>query len=658
MSAPPTYSQAPLLDAAARERDRRAARRASLSAGQLVLVSAGAAQRLGLDPGDRLAHVLSCSGATRKIRTTHGAKEVEAQLGDLSPSAQPGDTLRSGDLVLYLDAGTADADPRVYAATARATDGDYPGGGLVATTEQPAATLPAAAWDRAESRVVDLGETCAIRGVDAAGTVGPGLAAADAARAVRPLEPGALRGGVASAKVGGRESVAVDFIGGATLWVWRDLLRPSFVLGVDPEDPLSDARGEWAGAALLAATRPDATPTTLAHKVSPDAHPPAAAAAALSARASRAAALPSAPTPALPEGTAMPALSAAATAALSARTSDYQPGAIVRVPAGYDDRLAGVMSEFKGLGGCRQTSLASDILAEVSDLMPGLYEVIEVRELKYKDGTAAVLVLRSEDGEGADSDELHCLAGLVELRGGALVPSAGGGALATAKRGAKGLAAAAVDAGKRGASTLGRVAAAEGRRKMGKAAKELGGDTVLGAHNAVKEGIAGLLGAFGLEKFAPAAKLGIDLAATSGARMLGEALQESSPGVARVLLTTSEIIEDKQAQATAQAARAAIAPLTGALRSSFGEAVGRALAPALNTIGALPAPSEDPEEGDEDEVEEVEAPKPARGRKAAAAKPAAKAAPRARKPKAAATTPAPAELEDADDEGSDDDAAA
>jgi hypothetical protein len=177
---------------------------------------------------------------------------------------------------------------------------------------------------------------------------------------------------------------------------------------------------------------------------------------------------------------------------------------------------------------------------------------------------------------------------------------------------------------------------AEGKRKALLAAEELGGDTVLEVHNTIKDGVGGLLRMFGLERFEGAAKLGIDLAATSGARMLGEAIAESNPGVAGTLQTVSTIIERKQAQRTAADVRAAIAPLTGAVRASFGEAVGRALAPALNTVGALPAPAEEP--AAEPEVVEV-APK---ARKSGSAKPRAAGG---RKAKDAPTPKAPEVVE-------------
>lgn len=641
MSPPTTYTQTPLIEAAARERARRAARRASLLPGQLVLLTAAAASRLGAAPGERLAFVEGGSGATRRVETTHDHKIGDVSAGDLAACAQPGDVLSSGAQVIFFDGGSVEAEPRVFAVGMTAADGDMPIGAFHSPTAAPSSTwTPASKWDTIAPSVVDLGsETCAIRGVGADGTVGPGLLARDAAAAVRPLEPGVVRRSVRSAKVDGREAALVDFLGGATLWVWRDLLRPSYTLGL-PGSQLCDARGDYISDSAIDALRPDKPAPT------PAAPAPVAApgqAAALSSRAARAAALPSttsAPSaPALPEGTtamtSTPALSAPAQICLAVRSADFQPGAIVRVGDSYDEALPSIMEEFKSqLGGCRQTSLAADLLAEADEVMPGLYEVVEVRELRFRDGKVPVLLLQKDEG-GGDSDELHVLAGLVELRGGALV-AAGGGALVEASKGGRGLVAAAADGAKGLARRGGQIAMAEGKRKALLAAEELGGDTVLEVHNTIKDGVGGLLRMFGLERFEGAAKLGIDLAATSGVRMLGEAIAESNPGVAGTLRTVSTIIERKQAQRTAADVRAAIAPLTGAVRSSFGEAVGRALAPALHTAGALPAPAEEP--AAEPEVVEV-APK---ARKSGSAKPRAAGG---RKAKDAPTPKAPEVVE-------------
>ena len=639
MSPPTIYTQTPLIEAAARERARRAARRASLSPGQLVLLTAAAAARLGVAPGECLAFVEGGSGATRRVETTHDHKIGDVSAGDLAACAQPGDVLSSGAQVIFFDGGSVEAEPRVFAVGMTAADGDMPIGAFHSPTAAPSSTwTPASKWDTIAPSVVDLGsETCAIRGVGADGTVGPGLLARDAAAAVRPLEPGVVRRSVRSAKVDGREAALVDFLGGATLWVWRDLLRPSYTLGL-PGSQLCDARGDYISDSAIDALRPD--------KPAPAPAAPTAApgqAAALSSRAARAAALPSttsAPSaPALPEGTtamtSTPVLSAPAQICLAVRSADFQPGAIVRVGDSYDEALPSIMEEFKSqLGGCRQTSLAADLLAEADEVMPGLYEVVEVRELRFRDGKVPVLLLQKDEG-GGDSDELHVLAGLVELRGGALV-AAGGGALVEASKGGRGLVAAAADGAKGLARRGGQIAMAEGKRKALLAAEELGGDTVLEVHNTIKDGVGGLLRMFGLERFEGAAKLGIDLAATSGARMLGEAIAESNPGVAGTLRTVSTIIERKQAQRTAADVRAAIAPLTGAVRSSFGEAVGRALAPALHTAGALPAPAEEP--AAEPEVVEV-APK---ARKSGSAKPRAASG---RKAKDAPTPKAPEVVE-------------
>ena len=107
-------------------------------------------------------------------------------------------------------------------------------------------------------------------------------------------------------------------------------------------------------------------------------------------------------------------------------------------------------------------------------------------------------------------------------------------------------------------------------------------------------------------------------------------------------MAVSETIEDKQAQRTAGAVRAALAPAVEAIREGFGQAAGRMLAPALQTIGALPAA---PDEDDDGEAEDAEEVKPA---KKAARKPKAKTA---RKPKAA--KPSTDDAADSDDDTAD-----
>jgi len=116
MSPPTTYTQTPLIEAAARERARRAARRASLSPGQLVLLTAAAAARLGAAPGERLAFVEGGSGATRRVETTH-----ERKIGDVSASdevrrraQQAGELERAVAEALGVAPPSVEKDPIAY----------------------------------------------------------------------------------------------------------------------------------------------------------------------------------------------------------------------------------------------------------------------------------------------------------------------------------------------------------------------------------------------------------------------------------------------------------------------------------------------------------------------------------------------------------------
>jgi hypothetical protein len=126
MSPPTTYTQTPLIEAAARERARRAARRASLSPGQLVLLTAAAAARLGAAPGECLAFVEGGSGATRRVETMYECKIGDVSASDLAACAQPGDVLSSGAQVIFFDGGSVEAEPRVFAVGTSAADGDMP----------------------------------------------------------------------------------------------------------------------------------------------------------------------------------------------------------------------------------------------------------------------------------------------------------------------------------------------------------------------------------------------------------------------------------------------------------------------------------------------------------------------------------------------------
>lgn len=654
----PTYSQAPLLQAAAAERARRAARRDRVDVGQMVLLSSDAARRVGVEPHDRFAHVAAGVAVDRRVVTLHG-KTVEVKRADYVVSAQPGDRLAEGGLVIAVDPGGADRDPALLVAgSAQAEAGcDLPS----VSYKEPGSSLaarPLVTFSPVRPATEsDLGESCALRGCDASGEVGPSLAAVAAAEAVGPLEPGVVRAGVTPAKIGGREAVLVDFLGGLSAWVWRDLLAPSVAVGVEG-DPLCDARGRLAGADLVERCRPGAAPLTQPAEPA-TLSPVNPAAVALQARAARPA-LPggridstvtAGAAPALPEGTITMSLSAAAQTCLSADPSHYSEGGVVRIGRTYQADLPGVLGEFKAhLGACRNVSLASDVSSEAADAIPGLYEVVEVRTLRYERGSAVVLRVQSDDPDGG-GDELHVLAGLVEVKGGALAPAAatGGGVLATASKGAKGLVAAATSGAKTVARKTGQVAVAEGKRKALKAAKELGGDTVLDVHEGVKTVTSKLLSAFGLDKFIPAANIAADLAATSGARMLGEALQETSPKLATALVTIGETIEDKQAQRTAGAVRAALAPAVDAIKEGFGQAAGRMLAPALQSIGALPAPADDGGEEPEDDEDAAEETPPA--------KPAKKTAKKAGKKPAKKSKPAPAPEPAEDDTETDADAA-
>lgn len=647
-----TRSQGPLVDAALAEQRRRAERRRSLGTGQMVALSTDAAAAHGVQPHDRLAHVTAARGNLRDILTLQGTAATVA-LEELRAAAQPGDRV-DGGLVIAVDVDP-DGSPRalVSSAAPAGPGTDLPG---VSYAPHAVAVLPvgsSAPFDVvAPHTVADLGESCALRGCDSSGGIGPGLCPRDGA--VRQREPGTIRAGVASAKVGDRATVLVDFLGGATLWVWRDLLCPAPVIGL-PDDPLCDARGVWAPLDLVERCRPGAEPLTQG-PASATLAPVDPAAAALQARAAR---------PALsggrtdsPSAGAPPALSAGDTtmsttlapspalvAAIEAASAPAPVGSIVKIAAAYRDYLPALLKDIEAhYGVCRNISLASDVTAECSDAIPGLYEVIEVRTLRYAKGSVAVLKIQTEDPDGT-GDELHVLQGIgIEVKGGALAPAVGaGGALATASRGAKGLVSAATSGAKSVARKTGQIAVAEGKRKAAKAAKEFGGDTVFDVYEGVKGAAAQFMEAFGLERFIPAMHVAADVAATSGAHMLGEALQETSPKLASVLVAVSETIEDKQAQRTAAGVRAALAPAVEAIREGFGQAAGRMLAPALQTLGALPAPAD---EDDSDEAGDAEEAKPAK--KSAARKPKAKAA---RKPKAA--KPAADDVADSDDDAAD-----
>ena len=647
-----TRSQGPLVDAALAEQRRRAERRRSLGTGQMVALSTDAAAAHGVQPHDRIAHVTATRGNLRDILTLQGATATVA-LEEIRAAAQPGDRV-DGGLVIAVDVDPDGAPRALVSSAAPAGPGtDLPG---VSYAPHAVAVLPvgsSAPFDVvAPHYVADLGEACALRGCDSSGGIGPGLCPRDGA--VRQREPGTIRAGVASAKVGDRTAVLVDFLGGATLWVWRDLLCPAPVIGL-PDDPLCDARGVWAPLDLAERCRPGAEPLT---------QPPASAtltpvdpaAAALQARAARPAlsggrtdsSSAGAP-PALPEGssdmsTATLAPSPALVAAIEAAASPAPVDSVIKISPAYRDHVPALLKELEvHYGACRSVSLASEVAAECADAIPGLYEVVEVRSLRYAKGAVTVLKIQTEDPDGT-GDEFHVIQGIgIEVKGGAIVPAAGAsGALATASRGAKGLVSAATSGAKSVAKRTGQIAVAEGKRKALKAAKELGGDTVLDVYEGVKGDVGKFMEAFGLERFIPAMHVAADVAATSGARMLGEALQETSPKLATALVAVSETIEDKQAQRTAGAVRAALAPAVEAIREGFGQAAGRMLAPALQTIGALPAA---PDEDDDGEAEDAEEVKPA---KKAARKPKAKTA---RKPKAA--KPSTDDAADSDDDTAD-----
>ena len=410
---------------------------------------------------------------------------------------------------------------------------------------------------------------------------------------------------------GSDDAVLCDFLGGATLWIWRSVLVDNNILKI----PWWDSPSHGRHPALEKIYRPSQ---------------------ALSLTAAQRAALANdrhAPSLALPPITGTVALPASTESPMNAKLFDLfhpQRGTLVVVNDKYRDHAVHLVSHLRGIVDEDTLSDVADDLSVInSDADTTLVGAYEVREcfnldLGVKDGDLTLARCRAAGTSGRARHTLvlgfltvpNQLATLEQpralARAGQVVARGAKGSLVAAKD-------AVVDAGK---------------RKLGTGAKVLAEGSLVSGHEAVRRGAGAAIGMLTGRDPAtvadnPLFQQAFNEASTGGMRFAAGLIERFAPGTAKVVRGAADSLEEGIDRKQATKVLDAAAPMVGRGLQALAQAAVNKFLPALTapaTAGALTpgpasaAPTSSPSDEDDDSEDVAPAPKPRR-RKPRATKP-------------------------------------
>ena len=413
-----------------------------------------------------------------------------------------------------------------------------------------------------------------------------------------------------SPMVGSDDAVLCDFLGGATLWIWRSVLVDNNILKI----PWWDSPSHGRHPALEKIYRPSQV---------------------LSLTAAQRAALANdrhAPSLALPPITGTVALPASTESPMNAKLFDLfhpQRGTLVVVNDKYRDHAVQLVARLRNSLGEDIDDVSEDLeIIEGSSESPvGAYEVRACLNLEIE--SQGNLTLAHCRAAGSSGRARHMLVlGLLQVPNQLAVqeqPRALARAGQAVARGAKGSLVAAKDA-----------VVDAGKRKLGTGAKVLAEGSLVSGHEAVRRGAGAAIGMLTGRDPAtvadnPLFQQAFNEASTGGMRFAAGLIERFAPGTAKVVRGAADSLEEGIDRKQATKVLDAAAPMVGRGLQALAQAAVNKFLPALTapaTAGALTpgpasaAPTSSPSDEDDD-GEDVAPPKPRRRK------------PRVSKPKAA-----------------------
>lgn len=440
-------------------------------------------------------------------------------------------------------------------------------------------------------------------------TIGPDLSVPDFSHVASCAEPCRVRkdaaGRIIDDHVAGRRAILCDFLGGATLWIWAEVLVqcPHTVQWND--SPSAGRHPETAK--ILAPSEhvlPDAvkTPPTDAPTL-----PASTAAAALPASL----VTDPAPTSALGAGlyTPPPLEIDMNTNAKIIHNLTSSPklarGTIVIIDEGYRGRAEEAISALRtrfSETDLESTDALEDIETihnETGDAILGAWEVRRSDDVELPDGSTFAKVTCVSAG-GSSHDRHDFFAALVRVAaGGALaLPASTDGAVA---RVAKSVGGKALDVAKDAFVGVKDMAVDEGKRKALAFAQVASQDTLVAGHEAVRRTVlaagAGFMGADNPQAAATNAALaqGFDMLSIGAGKLLARALAKHAPGTAQVIDAATESLQQGIDRKQAHGVLDQVMPVVGGGLKALAQAAVTRMMPALPAAPAvaLPAPAAD-----------------------------------------------------------------
>lgn len=556
--------------------------------------------------GEEIVRVTEVRGSSRVVQAMFNCATAVAAEGQVKPCLMAGDVvMSSGGPVVVLNPRTPEpgTPPTAWGVSPRwGVDG--------ATPDEPS-TIKVAVRDQLQqegratsghdaviaSRVFTHCERgMAVRGVLEKIGIGPDLGWNDFLKVAQFAEPCAPRpdttGGIITDVVDGKKAVLCDFIGGATLWIWAEVLV-EFPLVLQWADSPSHGRHPETKKIRRPSASRGISPTT-------------AMGAAVDAQRSTATALPESPPLALPTNTKeiMSNTNEQIIASLCA-AGKLTRGTVIIVDDTYRPRMEAAAAAIQ-VQWSRQLLDDSDTLDDLSDIfnestVSGAYEVRKPYEIELPDGRTIAAVVCTVAGQ-AGGDRFNFFVALTRVAGGqvALPDRTGDGVVA---RAVKGAGSKALDVAKDAFVGAKDMVIDEGKRKALALAQVASQDTLVTGHEAVRRTVlalgAGLMGAENPEAAATNGALaqGFDMATIAGGKFVARLLAKHAPGTSKMIDAATDTLQQGIDQKQAKSVLDQAMPLIGGGLKALGQAAAQRFLPALAApapAAALPSPATTP----------------------------------------------------------------
>ena len=519
--------------------------------------------------GEEIVRVTEVRGSSRVVQAMFNCATAVAAEGQIKPCLMAGDVvMSSGGPVVVLNPRTPEpgTPPTAWGVSPRwGIDGaalDEPSTVKIAVRDQLQQEGRATSGHDAliASRVFTRCERgMAVRGVLEKIGIGPDLGWSDFLKVAQFAEPCAPRpdttGGIITDVVDGKKAVLCDFIGGATLWIWAEVLvefplvlqwadSPSH--GRHPETKKIRRPSASRGVHVFTQDNIDVGP----HAALPKSHPEPLA-------------LP--PTKENMSNTSEQIIASLCAAGKLAR------GTIIIVDDTYRSRMeaaiTGIHAEWT-----KQQLDDSDALDNLTDIaneliQSGAYEVRKSYELELPDGRSIVAVTCTVAGQ-TSSDRFDFFAALTRVAGGqvALPDSTGDGVVA---RAVKGAGSKALDVAKDAFVGAKDMVIDEGKRKALALAQVASQDTLVTVHETVRRtvlaGGAAFMGADSPESAAASKALvqGFDMATIAGGKFVARLLAKHAPGTSKMIDAATDTLQQGIDQKQAKSMLDQAMPLIG-----------------------------------------------------------------------------------------------